>query len=181
MKWILIYSAILFLILRSTLKSPYDKHYPEDGLWSGSFSPSFSKYLENIKEEAKIRMNPFLMSWREPGSRFFHPDEPANWQEVLVTRKAKFVRALADLSLIGYGIVLLDAVRGAYLHQPWGNIPDLVGILFLAAVLPPLIWLKKQSYVDGLTQGYLNGYMDGYEKAYLDAKIEDGKIKVTNE
>jgi hypothetical protein len=57
----------------------------------------------------------------------------------------------------------------------------LLDILFLVAVLPAFIWLKKQSYVDGLTQGYLNGYMDGYEKAYLDAKIEDGKIKVAEE
>jgi len=181
MKWILVYSSLLFLILRSKLKLPYDKYYSEDGFASASFRPSFSKYLENIKQEVKIRLDPSLMSWREPHYRFFHPDNPANWRHVLVTPTDKLARALAHLSLVACAIVFVDAVRSAYIHQPWGNIPNLLDIVVLLAVLPPSVWLRKQSYVDGATQGYLNGYMDGYEKGYRDAKIEDGEITVANE
>lgn len=74
---------------------------------------------------------------------------------MLVTPIDKVVRVLAYLSLAACAIVFADAVRGAYIHQPWGDIPNLLDIIVLLAVLPPLVWLRKQSYVDGLTQGYL--------------------------
>ena len=137
--------------------------------------------LVALKEEVKSRVNPALMSWREPPDLDFHPDAPVNWQRALISRGDKFWRVLGDFSFVVFGFVLVDAVRAAYIHQPWGDIPNLIDALLLITVLPPLFWLARRNRVDGLTQGYLNGYIDGYHKAYVDAKVEDGRIKEAEE
>jgi hypothetical protein len=179
MRWILAYSFFLFLFLRLKLASRYEKYY--SGVIPWSMDSDFGNYLQFIRQEARDRLNPFLASLREPLSDDFHPDAPVNWERALVKRKDKLIRALAEGSFIVYVIVLVDAIRGAYIHRPWGNIPRLTDVFLLVAGLPALFWLKKQSNVDGLTQGYLNGYMDGYSSAYLDAKAEDGKVRIAEE